>query len=63
LQCEHFTPLLWSHGNPVGYRMTQQLIHWPIIFGIASEVAILGITHQQSLALQITGDTVSDGVR
>ena len=43
--------------------MTQQLIHWPIIFGIAGEVAILGITRQQSLALQITGDTVSDGVR
>ncbi len=42
------------------------MIHWRFgvsIYAIGGEVSVPGIPLQQALALQVTGDTVRDGVR
>jgi len=65
LQGKHFTPLLWSHRNAVSNGISQQLIHRRIrvgIHAIAGEIAVLSITHQKALALQIPGDALRDQI-
>ncbi len=34
-----------------------------LLHALGGEVAVTGITHQQALALQVTGNPVSDGLR
>jgi len=62
LQGKHLAPLLRAHGDVVGDGVTQQRIHRPRLLGIPDQIAVLGITFQQSLPLQETADAVSEGV-
>jgi hypothetical protein len=57
---------MWSHGNAVGNGASQQMIQRRIRVGthtLCGEVAVASIAYQQALALQVTGNAVSNGVR
>jgi hypothetical protein len=43
--------------------VAQELIQRPRFHGITGQIAVLGITFQQSLAFEKTSDSMSDGVR
>jgi len=42
--------------------MPSQLIQWVFICIFQRQITVLGISHQQSLALQISAQPVRDGV-
>ena len=55
-------PMLSTHRNVASNGMPSQLIHRVFIRAIQRQIAVLGISHQQSLALQISGHMVRDRV-
>jgi hypothetical protein len=62
LQGENFTALLGTQRNAVSNGMPSQLIHRVFIQTFQRQITVLGIPHQQSLALQIARQAVRDGV-
>ena len=62
LQGEHLAPRVRAYRDAVRDRVAQELIQRPRFHGIAGQIAVLGITFQQSLAFQEAPNAVSDGV-
>ena len=55
LQGKDFTGLLGTHRDAVSNGMPSQLIHRIFICVVQRQIAVLGISLQQTLALQISG--------
>lgn len=55
-------PLLWPDSDAVGDRRTQELFHRPGLEIITSQVAVLRVAFQQSLALQEAADAPCEGL-
>ena len=59
---EYLAPLLWTYGDPVADRASNELLHGIFIDAIQLQVAVLYITFEYTLAIKITDYTVTDCV-
>lgn len=62
MQREHLATLLRPDSDAVGDRRTQELLHRPGFERVASQVAVLRIAFQQSLALEEAADASCEGL-
>ena len=63
LQGKYLASCLRPDGDAIRDRVTEQFAHGVFIYAILSQVAVLGIPHQQPLPLQVTANPARYGMR
>jgi len=53
---------LRAHGNPIGDRVTQELIHRLRVHALPGQIAVLGITFQQAAPFQEAPDALCESL-